>query len=127
MRNNAGVEEDDDDPEKRKSYGQRGGAETYPLAGGPEKSRGISIEGLNFNGMRTRMCDKGRSFHCHQCDFNRTDPFEGLLQFIRNDAGTEYYRGSRRSQGPTKDSFAGNSVRRRDRKARLSNRERGSL
>ena len=134
------------DPEKRKVYDQyglefllRGGAEPPPQGGGAGGPGGMPFEGMNFGGMGGMgggMPGGTRSFHYSmgggENGFN-SDPFKVFTEFMRTGgAGTgddddffsQFAGGGRSSRGSRKDSYAGSSMRRRDRSPEVTTVER---
>lgn len=136
------------DPEKRKVYDQyglefllRGGAEAPPQ-GGPGGPGGMPFEGMNFGGMGGGMPGGGRSFHYSMGgggggfnggSFSGGDPFKVFAEFMRgggagmgddDDVFSQFAGGGRNSQGSRKDSYAGGSMRRRDRSPEVTTVER---
>lgn len=131
------------DPEKRKVYDQygldfllRGGAEAPPQGGAPGGPGGIPFEGMNFGGMGGGMPGGGRTFHFSTGGGGSGlggDPFKVFAEFMRgggagvgdeDDIFSQFAGGGRSSRGSRKDSYAGNSVRRRDRSPEVTTVER---
>lgn len=132
------------DPEKRKVYDQyglefllRGGAEAPPQGGGAGASGGMPFEGMNFGGMGGGMPGGGQSFHYSMNGggggLGGGDPFKVFAEFMRgggagladdDDIFSQFTGGGRSSKGSRKDSYAGNSVRRRDRSPEVTTVER---
>lgn len=132
------------DPEKRKVYDQyglefilRGGAEPPPQGGGAGGSGGMPFEGMNFGGMGGGMPSGGRSFHFStgggSGGFSGGDPFNIFAEFMKgggagmgddDDIFSQFTGGGRSSRGSRKDSYAGNSMRRRDRSPEVTTVER---
>ena len=134
------------DPEKRKVYDQygldfllRGGAEAPPQpggAGGAGGPGGMPFEGMNFGGMGGGMPGGGRSFHYSMGGGSGGlggDPFKVFAEFMRgggagmgddDDIFSQFTGGGRSSRGSRKDSYAGNSMRRRDRSPEVTTVER---
>lgn len=133
------------DPEKRKVYDQygldfllRGGAEAPPQGGGAGGPGGIPFEGMNFGGMGGGMPGGGRTFHYSMGGGGGGgglggDPFKVFAEFMRgggasmgddDDIFSQFTGGGRSSRGSRKDSYAGNSMRRRDRSPEVTTVER---
>lgn len=132
------------DPEKRKVYDQygldfllRGGAEAPPQPGGAGAPGGMPFEGMNFGGMGGGMPGGARSFHYSMGGgsggFSNGDPFKVFAEFMRgggagagddDDIFSQFTGGGRSSRGSRKDSYAGNSMRRRDRSPEVTTVER---
>ena len=137
------------DPEKRKVYDQyglefllRGGTEPPPQAAGAGGPGGMPFEGMNFGGMGGGMPGGGRSFHYSMGGggggfsaggFSGGDPFKVVADFMRaggagmgaaDDIFSNLPGGGRISQGSRKDSYAGGSMRRRDRSPEVTTVER---
>ena len=139
------------DPEKRKVYDQyglefllRGGAEPPPQGGGGGVRGGMQLVGINFavlggglpGGMPGGMPGGTRSFHYSmggaENGFN-SDPFKIFTEFVRtggagmgddDDIFSQFTGGGRSSRGSRKDSYAGSSMRRRDRSPEVTTVER---
>ena len=138
------------DPEKRKVYDQyglefllRGGAEAPPPGDGAGGPGGMPFEGMNFGGMGGGMPGGTRSFHYSMggggggfggsSGFSGADPFKVFAEFMRgggagmgddDDIFSQFTGGGRSSQGSRKDSYAGHSMRRRDRSPEVTTVER---
>lgn len=132
------------DPEKRKVYDQygldfilRGGTEAPPQSGGAGGPGGMPFEGMNFGGMGGGMPSGGRSFHFStgggSGGFSGSDPFNIFAEFMKgggagmgddDDIFSQFTGGGRSSRGSRKDSYAGNSMRRRDRSPEVTTVER---
>ena len=135
------------DPEKRKVYDQyglefllRGGTEAPPEAGGAGGPGGMPFEGMNFGGMGGGMPGGGHTFHYSMGGgdggFSGGDPFKVFAEFMRGggagmgddgDIFSQFTGGGRSSRGSRKDSYAGNSMRRRDRSPEVTTLERPLL
>lgn len=136
------------DPEKRKVYDQygldfllRGGAEAPPQGAGPGEPGSMPFEGMNFGGMGG-MPAGGRSFHYSMGgggggfsggSYSGGDPFKVFTEFMRGEGAgmgdddnifSQFAGGGRSSQGSRKDSYAGSSMRRRDRSPEVTTVER---
>ncbi len=115
----------------------RGGAEAPPQGAGAGGPGGMPFEGMNFGGMGGGMPGGSRTFHYSMGGLGGGlgggDPFKVFAEFMRgggagmgddDDIFSQFTGGGRSSQGSRKDSYAGNSMRRRDRSPEVTTVER---
>lgn len=114
----------------------RGGAEAPPQAS-TAGAGGMPFPGMNFGGMGGGMPSGGRSFHYStgggSDGLGGGDPFRVFAEFMRgggaglgddDDIFSQFTGGGRSSRGSRKDTYAGNSSRRRDRSPEITTVER---